>query len=319
MRVMVFGKSKRRTRKVAHIVRAFRDLGHKTLWVNPSMVRRWLGVKADKFILLRARYFKPHIVFFMSTDIPMSVLADMKRISPEVKIFQFYVDAWRLDDIPRVAKWGALADYFLVTAKGLNTQYRSAGICNPVFFTDACDKYDHKVRVPMLSMWKSDLAFVGAARSGEARVSLVQRLSKVCGVRVYGRDWHKFGIRATLGEVGPRGFALICSGAKIVLGADATSKIEGHWSNRLWLTLGCGGFLLTNYVPGMEEIFRNREHLVWYRDEDECEELVREYLAKPEERRRIAEAGYRYVHEHHTFHHFVDRVMGLYNQDRPQT
>lgn len=313
MRVMVFGKSKRRTRKVAHIVRAFRDLENETVWMNPSRLRRWLGDRAEDYILFRFQHFKPHIVFFLSMDIPLNVLLRMRRIRPEVKIFQFYVDSWRVNEIEKVARWGSNVDFFLVSAKGLHESYRDAGIKNPVFFTDACDRYDHRIRHPLLPVWKSDVAFIGAAREGEPRVSLVKRLHNVCKVRVYGRNWGRFGVKATLGEVGPRGFALVCSGAKIVLGADATGDIEGHWSNRLWLTLGCGGFLLTNYVPGMEEIFKNHEHLVWYRNEDECEALALEYLKKPKERKKIAETGYRYVHEHHTFHHFVERIFTLYH------
>jgi spore maturation protein CgeB len=61
----------------------------------------------------------------------------------------------------------------------------------------------------------------------------------------------------------------------------------------------------------MEEIFTNRKHLVWYHDEEECIFLVREYLEKPEERKRIAEEGYNLVHNQHTFHHFVDKVLAI--------
>ena len=33
--------------------------------------------------------------------------------------------------------------------------------------------------------------------------------------------------------------------------------VELYFSNRTWLTLGCGGFLLTRYVPSLEELFDN--------------------------------------------------------------
>ncbi len=308
-RIIVFGKSKRRTRKVAHIVRAFRDLGNETLWLNPARIKRFLGQGTDAYILWKIRRFKPEIIFFLSMDIPLPVLTQVAGTG--IKTVQFYVDSWRLEDMDRVARWGALADFFLVTASGLHDRYRAAGIRNPIFFTDACDRYDHKKRHALLPIWKSDVAFVGAARKDEPRVALVERIGQTCSLKIYGKEWHRVGLKPTLKEVGPRGFGLICSGAKIVLGADATSAIEGHWSNRLWLVLGCGGFLLTNYVPGMEKLFENRKHLVWYRDEEECLSLVREYLDKPQERGMIADAGYRYVHEHHTFHHFVDRVLRL--------
>jgi spore maturation protein CgeB len=100
-------------------------------------------------------------------------------------------------------------------------------------------------------------------------------------------------------------YGLICRGAKIILGADITNEVEGYWSNRLWLTLGCGGFFMTSYVPGIEKYFKNKTHL-----------LIEEYLSKPAERLRIARQGYEFVHKHHTFHHFAERVLNLYAEAR---
>lgn len=293
---------------MAHITRAFREKGCETLWLNPSRIVRWKKDEADGHILKALNSFKPDIVFIFSQDIPLGVLEKISGSS--MKTVMFYVD-WRPHLPESLIARARLVDYFLVTSRGLLDVYRREGVKNPVYFLDACDRYEHRKRSPLLSLWKSDLAFIGAARADEPRVSLISRCLEVCNVKIYGRDWEKFGIRTTLKSVGPRGYGLICGGSKIILGADITSETEGYWSNRLWLTLGCGGFLLTNYVPGMEEVFKNREHLVWYRSEEECISLVREYLAKPEERKRIADSGYRYVHEHHTFHHFVDRVLEL--------
>jgi spore maturation protein CgeB len=314
-RVIVFGKSQRRTtRKVRHIVRAFREQGNETLWLNPAKIKRWIGTRTEKYILKRIKTFNPDIVFIFSMDIPLPVLHQIS--GTRIKTVQFFVDSWRLSLLPKVAEWGRLVDLFLVSARGLHEQYKAAGIKNPIFFTDACDKHEHKRRNPILSLWKSDVAFIGAARGNEPRVLLIQRLNELFKVKVYGKNWAQFGINPTLKVVGPKGYGLICAGAKIFLGADATSNIDGHWSNRLWLTLGCGGFLLTNYVPGLEEFFVNHEHLVWYHDEDECIGLVQEYLSKPLARKKIADQGYRLVHEHHTFHHFVDRVITQCNKIR---
>lgn len=222
----------------------------------------------------------------------------------------FYPD-WRKEILQEVVDRAVLVDIFIMTGKSQIDEYRKAGVRNPIFITDACDRYEHRRRVPVLPIWKSDVAFIGAARPNELRVNLVRRIGEFCKFRLYGKNWGQFGIKATLKVVGPRRYGLICGGSKIILGADSTSTENGFWSNRLWLTLGCGGFLLTNYVPGMEEIFTNRKHLVWYYDEEECISLVREYLEKPEDRKRIAEEGYQLVHSHHTFHHFVDKVLAI--------
>jgi hypothetical protein len=219
------------------------------------------------------------------------------------------------DDIPpALMQRGKLVDFFLSTNKGLIGAYRRAGVVNPIYFVGACDRYDHRPRRPLLPVWKSDIAFIGRARPHEARVALTRKLSTRFNVKVYGQNWSEFGLKATLKTVTPRRYGLICAGAKIVLGADITSKVEGYWSNRLWLTLGCGGFFLAPYVKGMENFFENKKHLVWYHHEQDCLNLAEYYLPRPRERHKIALAGHRLVHEHHTYHHFVDRVISLCNQ-----
>lgn len=313
-RIIVFGKSQRLTRKVRQIVRAFRERGNETLWLNPVKIKRTKGNRTDDYILKRIAKFNPDMVFIHSMDIPLAVLD--KISGTHIKTVQYYHDGWRLDILPEMLQWGRKVDVFLSNAKGLHDRYRSEGIRNPIFIIEGCDIHDHRKMHPILPIWKSDVAFVGEARFNEPRVDLIRKLKDICRVRVYGKNWEKTGISPTLREVNPKKYGLICGGAKIVLGIDAVTTIEGHWTNRLWLTLGCGGFHLTNYIPGMEEIFTNREHLVWYHDEKECIDLVREFLMKPEERRRIAEQGYRLVHEKYTFHHFVDKVLATC--DMPQ-
>ena len=308
-RVMVFGKSQRKTRKVPHITRAFKDLGHDTLWLNPASIKRWMGRWSDSYILNRVYSFNPDIIFIFSQDIPLPVLEKISA-DKKIKIVLFYVD-WRPEILPTLIERGKLVDLFLVTSKGLLEEYCQAGIRNPVYLTDACDTYDHKRQTPILPIWKSEVAFIGEARPNESRVNIISRLKEICSVKVYGNNWEDFHIQPTLKSVGPRGYRLICGGAKIILGSDIVNFVDGYWSNRLWLSLGCGGFLLTNYVRGIEDLFQNREHLVWYHDEEECFALVKEFLAKPEERKRIANTGYIYVHEHHTFHHFASKVLTI--------
>lgn len=54
---------------------------------------------------------------------------------------------------------------------------------------------------------------------------------------------------------------------------------------------GCGGFLLSNAQPELEENFRDREEVVLFRSIDEAIELADYYLAHDEVRERIAHAG----------------------------
>ena len=307
-KIVLLGKSKNRTKTTAHLFRAFQEKGHETIWLNPSRLKRKKGNVSDLFLLEQILAFVPDIVFIYSNDIPIFILREV--VKQGFTTVQYYED-WS-SEIPSGlilrARW---VDHFLVTNKGMKTRYTKAGVQNPLYFTGACDAHDHRVQRPLLPIWKSDIAFIGAGRSGEPRVELVKLLKKQYRLKVYGRNWKRFGINPTLPNIRPRGYRLICSGAKIILGSDVTSDIEGYWSNRLWLTLGCGGFFLTKYVKGLEDYFENKRHLVWYHDQKECLELVQEYLNKPREREQIARQGCTLVHSEHTFHHFVDRVIAV--------
>ena len=314
MRIILFGKSKRRTRTTSHIVGAFKDAGHTVLWLNPSKIRRRQKEAADSWTLNRIAEFDPHLIFIYSMDIPLDVL---EKLESRNILKVLYYEDMSMELSSALIERGKRVDFLLATNKGMLGEYRKAGIVNPTYFPGACDRHDHRRRSPVRRVWKSDVAFIGKARPNESRVRLAQELDNICRVKVYGKNWEDFGMKATLKTVTPRRYGLICGGAKIILGADITSEVEGYWSNRLWLTLGCGGFFLTAYVRGMEDFFENEKHLVWYHDEQECIRLARTYLEKPDERRRIAANGFELVQKQHTFHHFAERVMALTSQGGP--
>ena len=133
---------------------------------------------------------------------------------------------------------------------------------------------------------------------------------------VYGSGWEAFGVRARRDEVLPRDYRRACRGAKVVLGGDWTRACRRYFSNRTWFTLGCGGFLLTSYVPGLEEIFDDHRELVWYRDDDECLELIAHYLPREDERRRIAAAGRAFALARRTYDDFA-RDLVAHLEGRP--
>ncbi len=89
-RIIVFSKSKRRTRTTSHLVRAFREQGNEILWINPFKIRRWKKNKTDRWILRRINTFKPDIVFVYSQDIPLAVLEEIA--TSNVKTVMYYED-----------------------------------------------------------------------------------------------------------------------------------------------------------------------------------------------------------------------------------
>jgi spore maturation protein CgeB len=66
---------------------------------------------------------------------------------------------------------------------------------------------------------------------------------------------------------------------------------------------GCGGFLLTERLPHLERYFELGREVGVYDGVGELIEKIRYWLERPEERQRVADAGYRRVISEHTYDH----------------
>lgn len=96
--------------------------------------------------------------------------------------------------------------------------------------------------------------------------------------------------------------------ARVVVGDSLCLRYEypDYWSDRVYETLGRGGFLIHPRVPGMERTFTDQKHLVFYEygNFEQLAELIDYYLDHDVEREQIRAAGHQLVRAHHTY---VDR------------
>jgi hypothetical protein len=77
--------------------------------------------------------------------------------------------------------------------------------------------------------------------------------------------------------------------------------------------MGTGSFLLTEYVPSMEELFQDGIHCAWYKDFDEAVDKARYFIEHDDVREKIAQKGYELMMERHTIDHRVDRMLEVAN------
>ena len=75
--------------------------------------------------------------------------------------------------------------------------------------------------------------------------------------------------------------------------------------------LGCKGFLMTNFQAEIPYYFKHKEDLVCFESVEELTELAGYYLAHEEERRQIAENGYRKVCMLHTYERRITEMMEI--------
>ncbi len=90
--------------------------------------------------------------------------------------------------------------------------------------------------------------------------------------------------------------------------------VDGYTSNRMYNILASRGFCLVTWFPGLEDLFENHKHLVWFSTYDEAVELAKHYLANPQERDRIREAGYQEYLSSHTAASRVDTMLEVMNE-----
>jgi len=85
---------------------------------------------------------------------------------------------------------------------------------------------------------------------------------------------------------------------------------KGYTSNRLYNILSSNGFALVNWFPGIEKLFENKKHLVWFKTPQEARELASYYLENPGEVARIRNWGTELYRSRDTAAHRLDYMLG---------
>jgi spore maturation protein CgeB len=188
-----------------------------------------------------------------------------------------------------------MVDVSFQTQRGHLEESRKSGVKKPIYVPSGVDLDFHQF-VPPDNAFEGDVAFIGKGYFN-TRVDLIEAVDRKFALKVYGQRWEETAIKPARNEIGVADFRRVCSSTKIILGIDKATELELYFSNRTWFVLGHGGFLLTRYINGLEQLFANHEHLVWFKDIEECCDLIRFYLAHDDLRKKIAGTGQAFAHE----------------------
>ncbi|HYE75265.1 MAG TPA: glycosyltransferase [Blastocatellia bacterium] len=271
--------------------------------------------------------FRPDLLFTFKLDQVRP--ATLKRIRDlETRVILWSPDCFGPDAPEWLGQVSTQIDLLCLSAKGLLPAYRHVCQAPSYWLMEGA----HLPSYPNLSLnsaekkpYESDLAFIGnifhlGARPEDfnTRSRLLQKAGRNFDLKIWGIQRSpdaakKFGKYAKVIEwpAYNEEFVKVCQSVKIVLGINLINSIELYFSNRTFLTLASGGFHLTSYVPGLETMFENHKHLVWFRDENECLELIDYYLKRPKKRQSVADAGQRLVRQRYSLSRQVGRLLNL--------
>lgn len=149
---------------------------------------------------------------------------------------------------------------------------------------------------------KYDIIFVGSKGyhpEWPYRPQLIEWLQKT-----YGERFKHFGGDG-LGTVRGKELNQLYADSKIVIGDTLCINYDYpfYWSDRVYETIGRGGFIIHPHIKGMEEHFTDKKHLEFYpyNNFDELKNLIDYYLVADAEREQIRWQGFEHVKQNHTY------------------
>jgi len=180
--------------------------------------------------------------------------------------------------------WARMFDFVFVAQRHYIEAFREAGCSEVHWLPLACDPDLHrKYEVEK----KCDVGFVGSINSNHARRErLLERLCQHFEVRTE---------RCFLDDM-----VKLFNESRIVF----NNALKDDLNMRVFEALACGSLLVTDRAEGsgLEEFFRDGEHLVIYEDSNLIE-TVQRYLESEELREKIARQGRERVLARHTYAH----------------
>ncbi len=188
------------------------------------------------------------------------------------------------------------ADFVFCAQKQAVLDMKRDGVANPIWLPHAVEPQAYP-KFDLLTK-KYDLCFVGHVSSKNREDALD---------RMFG-EFPNFYYGQQLFEQAARKYAE----SKVVFNIAMKEDVN----MRCFEALATGSFLLTDWVPSIDELFEDGKHLVMYRSLDEAVEKAKYYIAHDEERERIAQAGYEHVMKNHTIQHRVNVILDEFLKSR---
>ena len=206
---------------------------------------------------------------------------------PGKTILWYQDDVFTTEHAPRdLAFNGPAFDLVYTFDQSAIQEYHSMGLQDVHYLPLAMSPALHR---KMYVEKKYDVGFVGNIHPN--RKPFFERLSKKFNV---------FVARAFMDDM-----VKIFNESKIVLnlGIGPTGIQQ-----RVFETLGCGSFLLTNEIPESDRLFKDKTHLVYF-NEKNIDDLIQYYLDHEDEREQIAQFGYVEANKKHTFQHRIKQII----------
>jgi len=282
-----------------HHANTLESMGHEVVRLQETVARSNEILKkagnADLFVWVHTHGWNT------SGNVRMSdVLKNLNKRG--IPTMTYHLDLWfglkRQGDLKRSPVYQDIGHFFTVDsnmADWFNTDTSVVGHYIPAGVYDAECSYTPRQKT-------KDIIFVGSKSyhpEWPYRPELVNWLEKT-----YPDSFELWGAQ---GKGIARGQELndLYASTKIVVGDTLCPNFDypDYWSDRIYETMGRGGFIIHPYISGLEREFEDKKHLVFYEygNFDQLQELIDYYLEHDAEREAIRLAGHELVKDNYTY------------------
>jgi len=199
------------------------------------------------------------------------------------------------------------ADLVLDTDGGHDKMWRKFGVNHRVL-RQGILREEAKIVAPNRK-YPEDIVFIGSNyKWWSYRGKLLKFLKNTYG--------NKFAHRGQNNEFRGKKLNELIASSKIVIGDSVYSP--KYWSNRVYETIGRGGFLIHPKVAHLEREFEYYKCFVPYDpgNFEQLKEIIDYYLSHDEEREKIKLAGYKYCVNNYTYKIRVNQLIKIIKNER---
>jgi spore maturation protein CgeB len=262
-----------------------------------------------------ARYkkFNPDFIFQTGIGFPrcnLDVQRELKNL--DAKLVMWYPDAyWLFQEPSRSYFLDAfnVFDLIFTTMRGhveVAKPYTNKVVWEPHYFDPTFFKSDN------ILTQENDVIFIGGkTEASPQREEYLNEIVKVgYKLKVIGYGFNINGEKTDSnwnGEYIAAAYKSSKIGLNIISGNVLNCDLQ--FSARIYQVMGCGCFLLTEYVPNIEELFVPGVHLDVFYTKEEMLEKIKYYIENPEIRERIAKQGQEEVLKNHTIDIRVNQYL----------
>ncbi len=305
LKILQVGPANREFRTDYYIMKEFKKLGHSVFVYHDTKVYSLIFFLSHYLFKLIASIYKPDIIF--STKAHKISLKNMEWSKERFTTIMWYFDI-RVPIEQRILDRAKRVDLFYITNYGQIPQFIQKKV-NAKYLTHACITDFN----PKTGSYNYEVSFIGNNNTTGPgmREELLNLIGSHFDLHVFGARWSSKNF-ISHPRIFNEEYANVCTRSKIVIDIksfDYCLDVEGYFSDRTPLTLGFGGFLLSQYTPGVDQMYKDRKHLVYFKTPEEAISLIEYYLHHEDERKQIAEQGKEYILKNHTYLKRVEQII----------